>query len=259
MIIDSHAHLMYENQNISIKDVIFRANQNNVKKIVNVAYDNQSSILSHQMALEFDCLYATLGIDAFVDEELGNEVLSYWLDLIVENKKIIGIGECGLDFLKSDIPKNVQMNRFDKLAEFALKNNLPLIVHNRESDDEVLNILDNYLVGEDRLKAVFHCFTQNISLAEKVWQRGFYTSFSGVVTYPSAKNLVEVVKSCPVDKILIETDSPFLAPQSKRGQKNEPANIVEIFNKILEIRTEDRDFLEETIYQNTKKLFSRII
>ena len=258
MIIDSHAHLMMENFDHDFLNVLANAKAIDVVKIVNVAFDRASSEKSVEMAQQYDVLYGTLGIDSFVSEMPDLELFAMWRNLINNNNKIVGIGECGLDYFRSEISKKIQYEKFEKMADFAVNVGLPLIVHNRESDEDVLSILDNVNSGVKKINVVFHCFTQNLVLAQKVWSRGYFTSFSGILTFPSAKELQEVAINAPLDRILIETDSPFLAPQNMRGERNEPSNVKEVLAKLVELKNIDRALLEEEIYKNTIKVFNRM-
>lgn len=260
MIIDTHGHLVDEAFDGEVPDLLARAREAGVGKIVNPGYDRESSDKSVAMAAEWEELYATLGVNPYDAEEADEELMEKWLKSAAENEKIVAIGECGLDFFKASVEKEIQEKAFMMQIILAQKAGLPLIIHNRSADEECLRILDkmNALGREDRVKVVFHSFGSDVGFAKEVWMRGYYTSISGIVTFPSADNVRDVIKQMPLDKFFVETDSPYLAPQAYRGDRNEPSYVVEVAKKIAEIREIDLIELEQMVTDNTLRFFDRI-
>ncbi|MEK7547979.1 MAG: TatD family hydrolase, partial [Patescibacteria group bacterium] len=164
---------------------------------------------------------------------------------------IVAIGEIGLDYFKAKISHDEQKEAFRKQLQLAVKVGLPVIVHNREADEECLEILLEF-AGDD---VVFHCFGSNLEFARKVWSAGFMTSFTGIITYPNAVGLREVVKEVPMDKFMVETDCPYLAPQAYRGKRNEPAYVTEVAKMIAEVKGISVEEVGKVAVENSKRFF----
>ncbi len=271
MFIDTHAHLMFEDFEADLREVILRAREAGVGKIINVGcgveYAKRAVEMSDGLGVEWpNFLYATVGLHPYDAADLSEELMAEWEELIVRDKRIVAVGETGLDYFKAQVPKEVQRKSFVRHLELARKCSVPVIIHNREADEECLEILDEfngeaYEVGAEQrgwVDVVFHCYGSNLEFAKKLWSRGYYTSFTGIITYPNAVYLREVVAAAPIDKILIETDCPYLAPQSVRGKRNEPANVVEVARKIAEMKSMELADLEERLEENTLRFFRRM-
>jgi TatD DNase family protein len=155
--------------------------------------------------------------------------------LICDEKKVVAVGETGLDYFENPVPKEVQKAAFARHIGMAAEKGLPLILHGRDADADMLEVLSQE--GRGRVKGVFHCFSGDPSYAKKVLDAGFMISFTGVITFKNAHTARETVKYVPMDRMMIETDCPYLAPQMMRGKRNEPANIVHIADKISELKS----------------------
>lgn len=263
MFIDSHAHLMFEDFEADLPEVILRAREAGVGKIVNVGcgveYAKKALAMNESVDRQWsDFLYTTVGLHPYDAADLSEELMREWEDLILKDRRVVGVGETGLDYFKAKVPKDVQRKSFVRHLELARRCGVPVIIHNREADEDCLEILDEFQGEEDWVDVVFHCYGSNLEFAEKLWKRGYYTSFTGIITYPNAADLREVVKQAPMDKILIETDCPYLSPQSVRGKRNEPANVVEVARKIAEVKGMEMGELERQLEENTKKFFTRM-
>jgi len=235
-----------------INDVIKRANDAGVKQIVNVGCDLKSCDQTLEMLKKYDCLYSTLGMHPYEAEHVTQELMNKWQKLIKENKKIVAIGECGLDYFKANVPKDIQKNAFILQLELAKKLNLPVIVHNRDADMDCLEILKNY----PNLKVVFHCYGSDLEFARKLWERGIFTSFTGIVTYPKAQNVRDVAKEVPMNLFMVETDCPYLAPQAYRGNRNESSYVTEVVREIAMVKNLSYKEIERISTENAKKFFS---
>ncbi|MBP8707521.1 MAG: TatD family hydrolase [Caldisericia bacterium] len=247
--IDSHAHLNLINEKID--DTISKCKEAGVNYIVNVGYDLSSSEFSINLANNHKPVFGSIGIHPhYVDSVQINEIENIF-KRIIYNRKIIAIGEIGLDYVKSTTPKSKQFELLDYQLNLVLTYNLPVIIHNRSADNDILSILDNY----KNLRGVFHCFSSNKEFAKKVLDKGFYISFTGNITYPNSQQLQDVVSWVPLDSILLETDSPYLSPQILRGKENHPVNVKHIYETVAIIKNIDIEELSQSIFNNFINLF----
>ncbi|MEK7595302.1 MAG: TatD family hydrolase [Patescibacteria group bacterium] len=234
MLIDTHAHLTDNVFEKDLEGVLDKAYKAGVLKIITVGTNLLDSEKALKLAEKYEGVFAAVGV--YPDENIENNPhLRDRLDLLAKNSKVIAIGECGLDYLKSSkTSKDEQNQKFRMQVGKAVELNLPLIIHNRNADEDILKAL-SYYESTKRLRGVMHCFTGSVAFAEKVVALGLYISFTGILTYQSGKNLEDVVKSIPRDRVLVETDSPYLAPEKLKGTRNEPANVVMVANKLSHI------------------------
>lgn len=256
MIIDTHAHLMFDQFKGKEAEVLKRAADAGVKKIINVGCSLKASKQAYEMLEKYDgvggvSLYASLGLHPYDVLDLSDELLDEWAGWIAKEKRIVAIGEIGLDYFKATVPKDTQKEAFIKQLEFAVRVGLPVIIHNREADDDTFEILSEF----PKARCVFHCYGSDLEFAQKLWAAGYATSFTGVITYPKADNLREVVAACPDSKFMVETDCPFLAPQSKRGECNEPAYVPEVLKEIAKIIGRDLAEIEALQEENVKRFY----
>lgn len=253
--IDTHAHLMFPQFKDDFEGVIKRAASAGVSKIINVGCDEESSAQAVKMALQYDFLYATVGLHPYDAEKASREIFDKWERIILGYasalKRIVAIGETGLDYVKAEVDKEKQKRSFRMHLELAQKVELPVIVHNRGADEDCFELLQQF----PKVCAVFHCYASNLEFARKVWEAGYFTSFTGIITYPSAADLREVVKNVPMDKFLVETDCPFLAPQEYRGKRNEPAYVAEVVKCIAEVKGLSIDEIDEISTKNAIGFF----
>ncbi len=251
MLVDSHCHL--EN-NQEIEDIIARANKVGVELILNVG-SNLDNIKQHlDICDRFDGIYTAAGVhphQALEFEELRVD------DIIdaSDNSKVIAIGEAGLDYYYDFAPKEAQIKLFEKNILAAQETGKPLIIHNRESDDDMINILQKAYEKKE-FKAIIHCYSSSWFLAEKTLEMGFYISASGMITFPRSEDIRNNFKKIPLEKILLETDSPYLAPVPRRGQVNEPANVIWTAEKMAEVKNVSFEKICEITTNNFKRLFS---
>lgn len=254
MIIDTHAHLMFKDFEADLEETVLRAKEMGVDKIVNISCDESSADKGIELAKSFKNLYATVGMHPYDADKLTDDLLQKWERQYENNLKVVGIGECGLDYFKAQVEKNIQKKAFEKQVQLAMKLNAPLIIHNRNADQDVLEILDDLKPK----KVVFHCYGSDLGFAKKLWSRGYLTSFTGIVTFPNAGSLVEVVREVPQNLFMIETDCPYLAPQAFRGKRNEPSYVLEVLKKVSEIKKIKESDLEKILEKNTFNFFERL-
>jgi len=252
MIIDTHAHLMFENYEGEVLKVIDRAKKVGVKKIINVACGIESSEQSLIMSQKYKELYATIGLHPYDAADWSEKLKLKWLYKAKHFDKLVAVGEIGLDYFKAEVSKDIQLKSFRAQMKMANELNLPVIIHNREADCDVLMVLKEF----PDVKAVFHCYGSDLKFALELLSLGYFISFTGIVTFKNAEKLRKVVKEIPMDKFFVETDCPYLAPQSVRGMRNEPAFVLEVINKIAEIKRCSVENVIEASTQNAVKFFS---
>ena len=274
--IDTHAHLdMLKKMtpDFAVKESL----RENVKFIINVGSSLEGSKKSLEYSKLYNNVFASVGVHPHDAEDFNNEDLAALESLVKDdiisnnyvisingdmsnnnrNKKVVAIGETGFDYFRNLSPKKDQEKAFISQTELALKYNLPLIVHDRDAHADILRILGSYSSDKSKnLKAVVHCFSGDTDFALKCLELGLFISFTGVITFPNAKSLAETVKEVPIDKIFIETDAPFLAPQEKRGQENYPGFVKYVAYKIAELKNISVAEVAAITSKNAEKFFS---
>ena len=252
MFIDSHAHIQLDRFDSDRSVVIERAKNSQVSIILVVGFDISTSHLAVELADRYDHIYATVGLHPHDAKRFTPQTLRE-IALLAEHPKVVALGEMGLDYHRNLSPKSVQKRVFEEQLDLATQLDLPIVVHNRNAFDDILSILENrpQLTG-----GVLHCFSENTKSMDRVIDVGFHIGIGGPVTYKKSQDLKQVVKVMPADSFLIETDCPWLAPQLRRGKRNEPAYITEIATKIAELRQVTIESVGQTSSQNFRKLFS---
>lgn len=250
---DSHAHLMDNKFSGEVATIIENAKQNDVKYIVNIGTDEETSKEAVSQANELENVYAVVGLyPEYCNDDNVN------LDFIYElskNKKVVAVGEIGLDYHREETNRENQKKHFIEQIKIANELKLPVAIHSRDADMDMLEILKNNKIENG---FVMHCFSSSTEIAKEIIKLGGYISLSGTVTFKNAKNIVEVAKLVPEDKLLVETDSPYLSPEPFRGSRNEPANVKYTAQKVADIREVKLELLAEKLTANTKK-FYRIV
>jgi len=250
MLIDSHCHLYLGSWKDDLSSVISNSKDNDVDYFICPGIDIETSTTSIEIAAQHDAVFAAAGIhphdakDAPVDYIDNLKVLS-------NNDKVVAIGEIGLDFYRNISDPTIQFDVFRKQLELAQDINLPVIIHNRNADEEIIRTLKDF----QPVNGVAHCFSSDIKTANKFLEMGLYISFAGNLTYKNS-NLPEVVKEIPLNKILIETDSPYLTPVPFRGKENDPSRVRLVAEKIAEIKNIRFDKVADATSKNTKTLFN---
>lgn len=253
MLTDTHAHLYFDRFDDDRGEVIQRAYEADVKRIINIAIDIETSQECIQLAETHDGLYATVGIHPNDATKLNGSVLADLRELS-QHQKVVAIGEIGLDFYRDRTPPEVQERAFRQQIALAKEVALPIVIHNREAGREILDVLKSE--GLQGLHGgVFHCFSESRSIAEEILQAGFHISFTGNLTFKKS-HLPDVAEMVPIERLLLETDCPFLSPEPKRGRRNEPAHVVYIAQKLAEIKNIDVNELAEITTENAIRLFN---
>ena len=250
--IDSHCHLDYEPLISDLSNVIQRSKDVGIKKLLTISTSIDSFSKIKQLIHKDDIIYGTVGIHP---HESDNNVLtsSQLVQNFKDNEKIIGIGETGLDFYYNNSDSEKQISSFKEHIEASIETNSPLIVHSRNAENETFEILNSYKNND--LKILMHCFTGSKEFAKKLLLLNSYFSASGIIPFKNSTDLQDTFKSIPLEKILIETASPFLAPAPKRGKKNEPSFIDFTAAKLAEIKEISKSKLIEITTNNFNQLF----
>mgnify|MGYP005639236417 CR=1 FL=1 len=250
--IDSHCHLDHEPLLSDLSNVIKRSKDIGIKKLLTISTTLESFERIKKIINIDEMIYGTIGIHPHESDD--QQITS---DFIVENlnqnPKIIGIGETGLDFFYNNSIKDKQISSFKNHIEASIKTNVPIIIHSRNAEDETFDILNSY--KDKNLKILMHCFTGSKKFAEKLLTLNSFFSASGIITFKNSTDLQETFKFLPFDKILMETDSPYLAPVPNRGKKNEPSFIDFTATKLAEIKDITKTELIKTTTNNFNKLF----
>ena len=251
-IFDSHAHYSSEQYKEDLDKVIEEMKENRVIGVMNCGTDVASSKKVIELAEKNDIFYAAVGVhpsDAFgVDDTMMNEI-----EKLAKHDKVKAIGEIGLDYYWEENPsKEEQKDAFRKHLELAKKLNMPVIIHDRDAHQDTLEIMKEY----PEVIGVVHCFSGSVEMALECLKLGYYIGITGVVTFKNAKKIVDVVKEVPLDKLLVETDAPFMAPVPNRGKRNQSNYIEYVIEKIAEIKEISSVEVSEKTIENTRKLFN---
>ena len=250
--IDSHCHLDHEPLLSDLPNVIQRSKDVGIKKLLTISTSLDSFSKIKELINMDEIIYGTFGIHP---HESSKDIITskQIINNLRENSKIIGIGETGLDFYYNNSEKEKQISSFKEHIEASIETNMPLIVHSRDAEKETFEILNDY--KDNKIKILMHCFTGSKEFSEKLLTLNSYFSASGIITFKNSLNLQETFKSLPLDKILIETDSPFLAPVPNRGKKNEPSFIDFTAAKLAEIKDISKSELIKITTNNFNRLF----
>ncbi|NQV13199.1 MAG: TatD family hydrolase [Parcubacteria group bacterium] len=253
MLIDTHAHLFKEYDK-DRAEVIQRALDNGVEKIINIGCNLQLSQTSIDLAAKYDNIYASVGIHPHDGDEddLGKAMAE--IHRLAQQPKVVAIGEIGLDYfsLEKESEKEVQKKLFREQLAIAKELDLPVILHCRDAYQDMLKILQSDKVN----RGVAHCFLGNREAAKRFIEQGLHLSFTGVITFKKQDEILQVVKETPLEKIMVETDCPYLAPEPNRGKRNEPAYVRQIAEQVATIKEIGMDKIEETTTNNAINLFN---
>lgn len=247
---DSHAHLMDTRYNGEVEKIIKNARDNNVQYITNIGCDYKTSKLAVEEAEANQNIYATIGqYPGYCNDD---EIDLGFLYELATSEKVVAVGEIGLDYHYEDTNKENQKKHFIRQIEIANDLKLPVAIHSRDADMDMLEILKKYKIENG---FVMHCFSSSVEVAKEILKLGGYISLSGTVTFKNARKLTEVAIIVPLDKLLIETDAPYLSPEPLRGSRNEPANVIVTAKKIAEIKDITlEEFAEQTV-KNAKTFY----
>lgn len=251
MLVDSHAHIQLDNYLTDRDAVLVRARNAGVHAILVIGFDLQTSRDAIALAEAYTWLYATVGLHPHDARSFGEKTLETFREL-ASHSKVIALGEMGLDYYRNLSPSALQKTAFERQLDLAEELNLPIVIHNREAYHDILPILK---ARGNRIRGVMHCFSGNEDIMRQTLELGFYIGIGGPVTYRKADDLQTVAQEVPADHLLVETDCPWLAPQFRRGKRNEPAYVRSTAEKIAELRGISLDEIAEITTCNFERLF----
>ncbi|MCT4685737.1 TatD family hydrolase [Vallitalea sp.] len=252
MIFESHAHYDDEKFDIDRDDLLERLPNEGVEYIINVAANIDSAYKCVEIAKKYDYIYAAVGVHPDDVENMKKEDLKIIKELSAYDK-VVAIGEIGLDYYYENSSKELQKLWFSEQIETAKELKLPIIVHSRDAAKDTMDIIKS--TDAKQIGGVIHCYSGSNELAQEYAKMGFYIGVGGVVTFKNANKLKEVVKKISIDNILIETDSPYLAPVPNRGKRNDSSNLKYVIEQIAEIKDMSYEEVLKSTYENAKKLF----
>lgn len=251
---DSHCHLDDKKFDTDRQELINHIFQSNIEKLISAGYSLESSKKALEFVKQYPQIYTTSGISpndiAQNVETIEKEIRQ--IELLAKDKKVVGIGEIGLDYYWNKENKTLQQFAFIKQIELANQLHLPIVIHTREAVMDTLKILKEHPVIK---KGVFHCCPLNPELIKEALKLGFYISFAGPITFKNSKNADEIIHLVPDNKMLIETDSPYLSPEPNRGKRNDPTNVEYIAKKIADVKGYSLQEVASITYNNTCKIF----
>ena len=254
---DSHSHYNDEKFDLDREEIIKLTKEEGISKFICAGYDIKSSKLAIEIANKYSFIYAICGISPndVPEDKSDIEAMVSEIENIIKNDKnrnVVAIGEIGLDYYWNKENKDIQNLLFKKQIELANKYKLPIVIHSREAVQDTIGMLKENNVIK---KGIFHCCQLNRELVKEALKLGFYISFAGPITFKNSKNAEEIVNMVPLEKILIETDSPYLAPEPKRGTRNDSRNVKLVANKIAEFKNMSLEEVAKATYENAMRIF----
>lgn len=251
--IDSHAHYDDEQFDGDRDELLNSLHENGVRNIVNIGCSLERSQFSVDLAEKYPFVYASVGIHPEDAPDTPDGYLSK-IEFWTANPKVAAIGEIGLDYHYEGFDRELQMRFFEEQLDLAEKAGLPVVIHSRDATEDTMDILRR----RGKVKGVMHCFSGSAETAKQVLELGMNISFTGVLTFKNARKAVEAVKVIPLDRLMLETDCPYMAPEPYRGKRCDSSMITQVINKIAEIKEVSPETVAETTMANTLRLFGRI-
>ena len=256
MIIDSHCHLSYKDKFENISEIIRNANDVGVKKFLNISTKFSEFETLVNISKKYEDIYYTLGVHPHEADEMCQNIVDEIKNKLSDSK-LLAIGETGLDYYYNHSDKKKQIRSLEMHIELSQETNLPLVIHMRDAEEDMISIFKKNIKIKE-FNAVIHCFTGTKEFADEMLDLGFYISASGIITFKKSENLRNIFGQIPLDKILVETDSPFLSPEPKRGKINQPANIIHTLKKLSEIHNIEYDKMCDITTKNFYNLFKSL-
>mgnify|MGYP001148868164 CR=1 FL=1 len=252
MLVDSHAHIQLSQFDRDRHDVLQRAKSAGIEQILVVGFDLKTSQQAVELAMNTENLWATVGMHPHDAKDLTNAAMDTFRRL-ADHPKVIALGEMGLDYYRDLSPRSIQKTAFEQQLDLAEELDMPIIVHNREAYHDILPILRS---RKGRISGVLHCFSGDVDIMKQTLDIGFHIGIGGPVTYKKSDDLQTVAKQVPANRLLIETDCPWLAPQFRRGKRNEPSYVISVVERIAELRGMPTEEIGQITTQNFVTLFS---
>ena len=251
MLFDTHAHMDDEAFNTDREELLASLPGQGLILVMNPGCSLASSRNASRLSKQYDYIYAAVGSHPDVADEVNEAVLEEYRRLVAENPKIKAIGEIGLDYHYEDIPREIQLKAFRMQMELAKELNLPAIVHERDAHEDGMKVVDEF----PEVTGVFHCYSGSAEMAKELVKRGWYIGFTGVLTFKNARKAVEVAKAIPIDRIVLETDCPYMSPEPFRGKRNDPGKLYRMAEKLAQIRGLSLEEIHTITVENGKRLY----
>ena len=251
MLFDTHAHMDDRSFDEDRQDLLAALPERGISLLMNPGCSYESSLNAIALSKQYDYIYAAVGSHPDVADEVDDALIAKYRELCKQNPKVKAIGEIGLDYHYEDIPREIQKKAFRLQMELARELDLPVIVHEREAHEDGLKIVDEF----PTVKGVFHCYSGSLEMAKELIKRGWYIGFTGVLTFKNARKAIEVAANIPLDRIVIETDCPYMAPVPFRGKRNDPGLVCHMAEKLAEIRGITAGEAARLTLENGKRLY----
>ena len=251
MLFDTHAHLDDQAFDVDRETLLTQLPIEGVGLVMNPGCSRASSLAAIDLAKKYDYIYAAVGSHPDAADEVNEAVLQQYRALCLENPKVKAIGEIGLDYHYEDIPRDIQKKAFRAQMALAQELGLPVIVHEREAHEDGMKIVEEF----PGVSGVFHCYSGSLEMAKWLIARGWYIGFGGVLTFKNARKALEVAESIPIERIVLETDCPYMAPEPFRGRRNDPGKLYRVAEKLAELRGLTVAEIQAITTENGKALY----
>lgn len=251
MIFDTHAHLDDRAFDPDREALLAQLPQNGISLVMNPGCSLASSQAAAALAKQYDYVFAAVGSHPDAANEVNEAVIGQYRALVQENPKVRAIGEIGLDYHYEDIPRDIQQRAFRAQMALAAELNLPVIVHEREAHEDGMKLVEEF----PGVTGVFHCYSGSLEMAKWLVSRGWYIGFGGVLTFKNARKAVEVASGIPLDRIVLETDCPYMAPEPFRGRRNDPGKLFRVAEKLAQLRGLTVEEVQAITLENGKALY----
>lgn len=251
MLFDTHAHLDDRAFDVDRETLLTQLPIEGVGLVMNPGCSRASSLATIDLAKKYDYIYAAVGSHPDAADEINEAVLQQYRALCLENPKVKAIGEIGLDYHYEDIPRDIQKKAFRAQMALAQELGLPVIVHEREAHEDGMKIVEEF----PGVSGVFHCYSGSLEMAKWLIARGWYIGFGGVLTFKNARKALEVAESIPIERIVLETDCPYMAPEPFRGRRNDPGKLYRVAEKLAELRGLTVAEIQAITTENGKALY----
>ena len=251
MLFDTHAHMDDRSFDEDRQELLAALPERGISLLMNPGCSYESSLNAIALSKQYDYIYAAVGSHPDVADEVDDALIAKYRELCKQNPKVKAIGEIGLDYHYEDIPREIQKKAFRLQMELARELELPVIDHEREAHEDGLKIVDEF----PTVKGVFHCYSGSLEMAKELIKRGWYIGFTGVLTFKNARKAIEVAANIPLDRIVIETDCPYMAPVPFRGKRNDPGLVCHMAEKLAEIRGITAGEAARLTLENGKRLY----
>ncbi len=250
MLFDTHAHLNDKRFDEDRHTLIQSLKENGVAAYCEIAYDMPSSFVACELAEMYDYVYAVVGVHPHDAKDITEEDLPKLKELLARDK-VVALGEIGLDYYYDNSERDVQRYWFERMLNLAKEVRMPIVVHTRDAMEDTINILKEHGTGD----GIIHCYSGSKESVKILLDMGYYISFAGPCTFKNANSILEVIKYVPEDRILIETDSPYLAPVPYRGKRNSPINVAEVARKVAELKGKTFEEIAQITMANAKRVY----